>query len=403
MRGAFSSTDILLPKVTSYEAWAVIAVDQFTSDYEYWKRVESFVGDENSTLRMVLPEIFLEHDAQDKIRKISDTMIKYVNDDVFQNYPMSFIYVERTLLDGSIRPGIVGVIDLEQYHYDPANQPVVGATEQTILERVPPRIAIRKEAELEFSHVILFCKDYNDQIFAPITAQKDSLTKIYDFMLMENGGHISGWLIQGESVEKLETKLFQYQSAAEGTAYLVADGNHSLVTAKCWYEELKRTNPGVDYSNHPARFALVELENILDPSIVFEPIHRVLFDVDAKKFLEDLKQLDDEVGCEISWISGEQRGTVRVPIPEGELPVAVLQNHLDKWMSENDGRIDYIHDAEAVESFANKENAVGLLLPVFDKDALFAFGAAGKILPRKTFSLGHGREKRYYLEGRKIR
>ena len=220
---------------------------------------------------------------------------------------------------------------------------------------------------------------------------------------MEGGGHISGWLISGENATALQGQLDEYQKNAVGTALLVADGNHSLVTAKCWYEELKQNNPGVDLTNHPARYALVELENILDPSISFEPIHRVIFDTDPDKLLADIASICSENGCEIPWCIGNEKGSIRIDVPKGQLPVAVLQNFLDKWLAENAGRIDYIHDTDAVEAFAKQDNTIGLLLPVFDKSELFAFGASGKILPRKTFSLGHSREKRYYLEGRKIR
>ena len=403
MESSFRCSDILLPADVAYEKWSVIACDQFTSDRAYWDRVQAAAADARSTFNMVFPEIDLENNPKERIASIARAMEENYLSNTFKVYPDSFVYVERTLLNGTVRPGIVGMVDLEQYHYDPSKKPAIGATEQTVLERVPPRIAVRREALLEFPHIILFCNDAENKLLQPVTEMKGKLPLLYDFDLMEGGGHISGWLISGTDAQSLQKQIDNYQRNAVGTALLVADGNHSLVTAKCWYEELKEKNPGVDLSGHPARYALVELENILDPSISFEPIHRVIFDTDPQKLLADMTAISCENGCEIPWCIGEKWGSIRIEVPKGQLPVAVLQNFLDKWLAENAGRIDYIHDTDAVEAFAKQENAIGLLLPVFDKTELFEFGASGKILPRKTFSLGHSREKRYYLEGRKIK
>lgn len=403
MKNCFQSAELLLPAAEGFDKWAVIACDQFTSDKAYWDRVEKFVGDAPSTLRLVLPEIYLEENAPVRIAEIAENMAAYQKNGAFKTYPDSFVYVERTLLDGSVRPGIVGMIDLEQYHYDPSRKPAIGATEQTVLERIPPRIAVRREASIEFPHVILFCNDAQDRVVEPIRQKKDQLPKLYDFMLMEDGGHIAGWLIGGDDAQQLQESISAYLNASQGSALLVADGNHSLVTAKCWYEELKEKNPGVDLSDHPARYALVELENILDPSVVFEPIHRVLFDVDPEALLNDLSAICAPEGAPVQWVIGQRKGTIYLDVPKGELTVSVLQKFLDRWLTEHAGKIDYIHDTDAVEALAAQEKTVGLMLPVFDKSELFAFGASGKILPRKTFSLGHGREKRYYLEGRRIK
>lgn len=403
MKGCFRSAQLMLPAGNCYEKWAVIACDQFTSDKAYWDRVDKFVGDAPSTLRLILPEIYLDDNARERIAQISKNMEEYQNNGNFKTYQDAFVYVERTLLDGSIRPGIVGMIDLEQYHYDPSKKPAIVATEQTVLGRIPPRIAVRREAAVEFPHVILFCNDTTDRIVEPIRQMKEQLPKLYDFMLMEDGGHIAGWLIDGENATKLQGCIDAYLGDAQGSALLVADGNHSLVTAKCWYEELKEKNPGADLSHHPARYALLELENILDPSVVFEPIHRVLFDVDPDVLLADLSAISVPDGMPVQWIIGERKGVINLNVPKGELTVSVLQRFLDQWLASHKGKIDYIHDTDAVEALAAKDNTLGLLLPIFDKSELFAFGASGKILPKKTFSLGHGREKRYYLEGRRIK
>ena len=254
---AFVSTNILLPKVGDFGKWAVIACDQFTSDREYWNRVADKADGSPSTYHVVFPEIDLENDAAVRIKGINQKMTDYVENGVFAEYSDSFVYVERTLLDGSIRPGIVGAIDLEQYHYNPKYHPAIGATEQTVLERVPPRIAVRRNADLEFSHVILFCNDLNDTIFSSIHNMKEQLPKLYDFQLMEDGGHIAAWLVSGDHAKVIQNLIEAYHADCEGIAFLVADGNHSLVTAKSWYEELKEKNPGVDFSSHPARYAMV--------------------------------------------------------------------------------------------------------------------------------------------------
>lgn len=403
MKPCFLPADILLPQNSEYSKWSVIACDQFTSDREYWNRVCEYVGNCPSTFDMVFPEIDLNNEPEKRIEKISEAMRSNLENGVFASYPSCYVYVERTLLDGSIRPGIVGMIDLEQYHYDPSFRPAIGATEQTVLERVPPRIAVRRKAEIEFSHVILFCNDSENLIFRSLSEKKDTLPILYAFDFMEGGGHVVGRHICGDDAKSLDRAIEEYTKKSNGTSFLVADGNHSLVTAKCWYEELKKNNPGVDFSCHPARYAMVELENILDDSIAFEPIHRVIFDTDTEKLIQDLQKICTPNGCEIPWETVDACGSFSISVPDGELPVSVLQAFLDDWLKKNPGRIDYIHDKESVKKLAKQKNAIGLLLPTFDKSELFAFGASGKLLPRKTFSLGHGREKRYYLEGRKIR
>lgn len=205
MKNCFQTADMILPAGEAFEKWAVIACDQFTSDKDYWDRVENFVGDAPSTLRLVLPEIYLEDNAPQRIQQIAQNMAAYEHNGAFKVYENSFIYVERTLLDGSIRPGIVGMIDLEQYHYDPSKKPVIGATEQTVLERIPPRIAVRREAAIEFPHVILFCNDDQDRIVAPVRQIKDQLPKLYDFMLMEDGDPYE--MLTPEACEKWRAKL----------------------------------------------------------------------------------------------------------------------------------------------------------------------------------------------------
>ena len=409
----FGSTDILMPKSADMHRWAVIACDQFTSDNAYWQRVADTVGDSESTLHMILPEAHLgAADEAAIVKEINATMDRYLAGDVFTTYANSYIYVERTLINGSVRPGLIGAVDLEQYNYNAGSVSAIRATEKTVLERIPPRQRVRKDAGIEFPHVLMLCDDDKKQLIEPIAAVKAQLPFLYDFDLMEGGGHISGWLVQGQVAADFDARLEAYIASVPAkyadlngapVTLAVGDGNHSLATAKSCYEALKAANPGADLSNHPARFALVELENIHDDSQVFEPIHRILFGVDGKKLLKDLESVCAPEGFAVEYIMGGERGTLYLDKAKGELAVAVLQEFLDKWMVENPCEIDYIHGDDVVVELGQKENAVGFLLPGMEKHQLFRGVISGGVLPRKTFSMGHDREKRYYLEGRKIK
>ena len=409
----FGSTDILMPKSAIMERWAVIACDQFTSDTAYWQRVADTVGNCESTLYMILPEAHLGSANEETIVKnINATMDRYLAGDVFTTYANSYIYVERTLINGSVRPGLIGAVDLEQYNYNPGSVSAIRATEKTVLERIPPRQRVRKDASIEFPHVLMLCDDDQKQLIEPIAAVKDQLPLLYDFDLMEGGGRIRGWLVQGQVAADFDAHLDAYIASVPAkyadlsgapVTLAVGDGNHSLATAKSCYETLKANNPGVDLSNHPARFALVELENIHDDSQVFEPIHRILFDVNGDKLLADLESVCAEDGFAVEYVMGSKRGTLYLDKAKGELAVAVLQEFLDQWMKDNKCEIDYIHGDDVVAELAQKENAVGFLLPGMEKHQLFRGVISGGVLPRKTFSMGHDREKRYYLEGRKIK
>ncbi len=409
---AFLPADILLPHDADLNKWAVIACDQFTSDPAYWQRVRAAAGQAPSTIHMILPEAELDsHDAS-SVDAINATMERYLAEGVFDVYPNAYIYVERTLENGSVRPGLVGAVDLEQYDYSHGSGSPVRATEMTVLERIPPRKMVRKDASIELPHVLMLCDDEKMELIEPVAAIKESLPKLYDFELMENGGHITGWLVQGEAAEAFNNRLSAYTHTYEskypdlaGAKVLLAvgDGNHSLATAKSCYEDLKAANPQTDLSKHPARFALVELENIHDRSLSFEPIHRVLFDVDREKLMNDLESICAEDGFEITLTFGDTRRKVCLDRSRGELAVAVLQEFLDQWLKNNSGRIDYIHGEEDVLKLSTPDNTLGFLLPGMEKSQLFRGVIAGGVLPRKTFSMGHAREKRYYLEGRRIK
>jgi uncharacterized protein (DUF1015 family) len=409
---AFLPADILFPRVTDLEKWAVIACDQFTSDPAYWQRVRAKAGDAPSTIHMILPEAELDNHDASAVDAINATMERYQAEGVFEVYPNAYIYVERTLENGSIRPGLVGMVDLECYDYSHGSGSAIRATEMTVLERIPPRKMVRKDASIELPHVLMLCDDDQMELIEPLGAMKDNLPKLYDFDLMEQGGRITGWLVQGEAAEAFNARLSAYSKTyeakypdLEGAKVLLAvgDGNHSLATAKSCYEDLKAQNPGADLSNHPARYALVELENIHDPSLAFEPSHRVVFDVNRDQLMADLKTICADEGFAVTVVMGDHRETVYLDTNHGELAVAILQEFLDAWFKTNAGKIDYIHGEEDVAQLASRDNAVGFLLPAMAKSQLFRGVIAGGVLPRKTFSMGHAREKRYYLEGRRIK
>ena len=411
---AFLPADILMPKTDSMEKWAVIACDQFTSDQAYWDRVRRNAEGAVSTINLILPEAELGTEKEaEHTAVINATMKRYMDEDVFTTYPNSFVYVERQLENGSIREGLVGMVDLDAYDYSTGATSAIRATERTVAERIPPRQRVRRDAPIELPHILMLCDDHDKKLIEPIGAKKDSLKKLYDFDLMEGGGHITGWLVEGKDVDEFNKALADY-TATVGEKYkglkgvpmvfAVGDGNHSLATAKSCYEELKKNHPGEDLSNHPARYALVELENIHDPAQVFEPIHRVIFKTEPEKLLAALqKDACAEGGFPVQWYTKDASGTVYLDRAKSELAVGVLQGFLDEYLKDSAGEIDYIHDDDALISLAKQDGAIGFLLPAMEKSQLFRGVIADGILPRKTFSMGHSREKRYYLEGRKIK
>ncbi len=409
---SFKGADILIPKVKELEKWAVVACDQFTSQPEYWEDVEKYVGDAPSSLRLIFPEAMLGQDAKGIIAGIKESMEKYLSNGSFTEYKNAFIYIERTLLDGSIRKGIVGAIDLEEYDYSKDSTSKIRATEKTVEERIPPRKIVRENAVLELPHILLFSDDEEDILCGSLEAKKESLPLLYDFELMAGGGPIKGWLIQGENAKELEKKLEEYScsmqkkygaSADNFMEFAVGDGNHSLATAKACYEDLKKQNPGVDLSNHPARYALVELVNIHDEAQKFEPIHRIVKGVDVEKILEELEtSVCEEEGHQIVWYAKEQSGCVYLNKARGELALGILQAFLDEYLSENEGELDYIHGDYVVKNLSETENCIGFILPNIEKGSFFKGILKDGVFPRKTFSAGHAQEKRYYLEARKI-
>lgn len=408
----FLPADILIPRVDEMDKWAVIACDQFTSQPDYWKKVQSYVGQSASALNLILPEVMLTGDCSTAIEEINANMERYLANGIFTEYQNAFVYVERTLQNGSVRKGIVGAIDLEAYDYSEGSVSDIRATEKTVVERIPPRKKIRKNAALELPHVLLLCDDDQDLLIGKLAEIKNQLPKLYEFDLMENGGHIAGWLVQGKEANSFCERLDGYCKAApqkyEGlngspVLFAVGDGNHSLATAKACYEELKAKAPTETLIHHPARYALVELENIHDPSLQFEPIHRIMSEVDPDELLHAIGMICAENGYPVEWHAGGRSGVIYLDRARGELPVGILQAFLDEYMKNGCGKIDYIHGEAALNQLAAQENSVGFILPPIEKSQLFRGIISDGVLPRKTFSMGHAEEKRYYIEARKIR
>lgn len=408
----FEPADILIPKGVEMEKWAVIACDQFTSQPEYWERVEKYVGEAPSSLKLIFPEAKLGEESKGMVSEIKEAMETYLAEGLFTEYKNALIYVERTLLDGSIRKGIVGAINLDEYDYSTHSLSGIRATEKTVVERIPPRKIIRENAVLELPHILLFSDDEKDLMCGYLESVKEELPLVYEFDLMEEGGHIRGRLIQDEKLDAFMEKMEAYgdfiaekyrDSEKVPMMFAVADGNHSLATAKACFEDIKLKNPEEDLFDHPARFALVELVNIHDEAQKFEPIHRIVKNVDVQALLGALL-LDScaEEGYPVKWYSGEKHGVVYLDPEKGQLPIGILQNFLDEYLSVHLGSIDYIHGEDVLQSLAKEANTVGFALPAIDKNKFFKGIIEDGVFPRKTFSTGHAQEKRYYLEARKI-
>ena len=396
-----TSTDILLPRAEDMGAWSVIACDQFTSEPEYWAAAEARAAEKPSTLSLMLPEAWLHTARADGADgRIADTMRRYLAEGVFQTVPDSFIYVERTLSDGRVRRGLVAALDLEQYDFTGTQRTSVRSTEGTVEERLPPRVNIRRGAPLEMPHTLLLMDDRTDSVLSLAEKAKDTLEKVYDFDLMLGGGHIAGWRVSGETKAAVQSALDaldnaalqreKYGDAAENgkLTFAVGDGNHSLAAAKRFWEEKCETLPENERETDPARFALVEIENIHEPSLDFEPIHRVIFDTDTSAFASELAAHRTEWEAEDKTL-GER--------------VAAAESFCRAYIAAHGGYIDYIHGDDTARSLGEKPNCAAVLLPPVEKSGLFLSVLKNGALPKKSFSMGNARDKRYYLECRKIR
>ncbi|MBQ1226376.1 MAG: DUF1015 domain-containing protein [Clostridia bacterium] len=388
--------NILLPK-ENFEKWAVVACDQYTSEPDYWNDVDSTVGSAPSALRVTLPEIYLSGNVSERIENINATMKNYLDGGVFDTFENSMIYVEREISSGKIRHGIVGALDLEAYDWRPGAKSLIRATEQTVIERIPPRVEIRKNAPLELPHILILIDDPDNKILGDLETSKNDMKKAYDFDLMKNSGHISGYLIDSEAQDKINKALSEIISS-DGMLFAVGDGNHSLATAKECYTR----NP-----SELSRYALCEIVNIHDDSLVFEPIFRVMFSVSPSDVLSSIEKYfgscDDISGSKVHCIFGDEEKDIYIPT-NGSLTVGALQNFIDSYIKEHEGaEVDYIHGEDVVESLSRKENTIGFIFDGMKKSELFPAIMLDGVLPRKTFSMGHASDKRFYIEARKIK
>ena len=419
MKIPFKRGNILLPKSTDMTKWSVVACDQYTSEPEYWEDVKSIVGENPSTLNLTLPEIYLEEsDVLDRISKINKNMEELINNDFFKEYKDSMIYLERTQADGKVREGLIGIVDLEDYSYEKGSQTLIRATEKTVIERIPPRVKVRENALLELPHIMILIDDEKKNIIENLKNKVTESDKVYDFDLMKNGGHLKGYLLNDATMDEIDEKLAsladedyfekKYNVKDKGTLlFAMGDGNHSLATAKTCYEKLKETMPKEEYLNSLARYALVELVNLHSEALEFEAIHRVLFDVDKDKLLSSLKEYykinKDGNGQSFKVVTNNIDETWYIENPKSNIAVGSIQIFLDEYLKENSGRIDYIHGEEVTKSLAKKDNNIGFIFEAMPKEELFRTVILDGALPRKTFSMGHANDKRYYLESRKIK
>lgn len=397
----FQPADILLPAEVDFHRWSVIACDQFTSDAEYWQEVEHVVGDAPSTLRLMLPEYYLGRvDEQEAAKSAQSTMRDYLDSGVFRTLEQSFVYLERCLANGVTRRGIVGQIDLEAYDYLPDANAPIRATEGTVEERLPPRIRVRREAPLEMPHIMLFLDDPADAVMQ--FAAEAAGEPVYSFDLMGGGGHLLGRQVSGADAQKLTEKVAEI-IGRQTVQLAVGDGNHSLATArKCWLEKKQCLSPE-EAAADPARFALVEVVNIHDPAITFAPIHRVLFDTDASQWQQEAEQaLFDPEGREILLIAEAQQYKLTARGNTIGALIANVEEFCRDYLKRHGGEIDYIHGDDEAHSLSMQPGSCGVLLPPIEKDELFPSIARSGPFPRKSFSIGLGPDKRYYLECRKI-
>ncbi len=419
MKIPFKEANILIPKNVDMNKWSVVACDQYTSEPEYWEEVEKIVGDSPSTLNITLPEIFLESDVEKRIFNINSTMENYIQQNLFNEYKDSMIYLERTQKNGKIREGLIGVVDLEDYNYQIGSESLIRATEKTVVERIPPRVKIRENASLELPHIMILIDDERKNIIESLKSKVTNDDVTYDFDLMQNGGHAKGYLLNADIIREIKLGLEslcnkEYFNNKYGISnkeillFAMGDGNHSLATAKACYENLKQTMTEEQYLNNPARYALVEIVNLHSPALEFEAIHRVLFNVDSEELLSKLGEYYDVSyeeceGQKIEYITPKREGYLWIKNPKSNIAVGSLQIFLDQYIKENNIKIDYVHGDDVTRNLGREIGNMSFLLPTMKKEELFKTVILDGALPRKTFSMGHSYDKRYYLEARKIK
>ena len=422
----FTAADILLPAAgVPLDPWACIAVDQFTSQPEYWQRAEHLADGKPSTLHIVLPEAYLGTPQEaERLESIRRTMEEY-RKSVLTRKVHGYVYVERTQMDGTVRQGLVGAVDLDSYDYAKGSKPAIRPSESTVVERIPPRLKVRRGATLETPHVMMLADDADCTLIEPIGLMKNQLPPLYDGELMLGGGHLRGWAVEDPAlIAQIDSALAALADpaafarrwpAAKGQQPMVlavGDGNHSLATAKAYWEELKPTLSEEQRRTHPARWCLAEVCNVHSPAIEIEPIHRVVFGVGAKELYAALDAWDQQQGSSTTMSDQRLRladahgeSAVALANPPAPLTVGSVEAFLADFLPAHPGvTVDYIHGESTALALASDpaKPATAILLPDFAKADLFKGVVLGGVLPRKTFSMGHAEEKRYYIECRKI-
>ena len=423
----FTAADILLPAAeVPLDPWACIAVDQFTSQPEYWQRAEHLADGKPSTLHIVLPEAYLGTPQEaERLESIRRTMEEY-RKSVLTRKVHGYVYVERTQMDGTVRQGLVGAVDLDAYDYAKGSKPAIRPSESTVVERIPPRLKVRRGATLETPHVMMLADDADCTLIEPIGLMKNQLPPLYDGELMLGGGHLRGWAVEDPSlIAQIDSALAALADpaafarrwpAAKGQQPMVlavGDGNHSLATAKAYWEELKPTLSEEQRRTHPARWCLAEVCNVHSPAIEIEPIHRVVFGVGAKELYAALDAWDQQQGSSTTMSDQRLRladahgeSAVALANPPAPLTVGSVEAFLADFLPAHPGvTVDYIHGESTALALASDpaKPATAILLPDFAKADLFKGVVLGGVLPRKTFSMGHAEEKRYYIECRRIK
>lgn len=412
MKSIIKAPNVLMPnEKVDMTKWAVVACDQFTSQPEYWQKLAEFVGDAPSTLNVIFPEAYLSKDNQPIIDNINANMKKYLEQGIWQDIGKCMVLVDRRTALTPRRLGLVLAVDLEAYSFVREDHALIRATEGTVIERIPPRKKIRINAPVELPHIMLLIDDREQKIIENLYENRESLEKLYDFDLNMDGGHITGYKITDtdEVIEKLNKLMDKdylkrlYGDSDEVMQFAVGDGNHSLATAKACWEEIKKTVPQDQWDTHPARFALVEVENLHDQGLVFEPIHRAVFNVE-KDFFDGFKAIcSGEADC---LIYTADKGEEKIKLPKNAaVAVGRVQEYIDAYIKTHpNASVDYVHGLEDLKGVVDKaENAVGITLPPLDKNDLFDYVLKVGAFPRKTFSMGEAAEKRYYVESKKIR
>lgn len=418
MSAYFLPSDILLPDFHTVNgtAWATIACDQFTGEPAYWNTLDTKVGEAPSTLRLILPEAFLD-ETEARVPVVQKNMEQYLRE-VLVRHPNRMIYLERVQSDGRVRRGLVGMIDLEHYDYTRGSRTLIRATEETVPDRIPPRLAVRRDAVLELPHVMLLIDDPEKTVIEPIAARAQTLELAYEFPLVQGSGAVCGRFVDSVGIGRIKNALTRlisperirarYGENVAPLLFAVGDGNHSLAVAKASYEEIKAAH-GESALYHPARYALVEVVNLHDPALEFEPIYRVMMGVDPDDVLSELEKYSfslhgNAVPQQARFLSAKRRGTMHFGNPSAQLTVGTLQTFIDAYIKAHPGAsVDYIHGTRAVETLSRAEDAVGFLFSGMEKDDLFRTVIYDGALPRKTFSMGHAEDKRFYIECRRIK